>query len=58
MDSSGFPGLLPVVFGCCEGSKVVVCEVCCFPAGDAFADLEVACSDHERGLVIIVGVGV
>lgn len=57
MDSFGFSGLLPVVFGCGEGSKIVVCEVCCFSAGDAFADLEVSRSYHERNIVI-VGVGV
>lgn len=57
MDPFGFACLLPVVFGCGEGSKIVVCEVCCFSAGDAFADLEVSRPDHERNIAI-VGVGV
>lgn len=57
MDSLRLACLLPVVFGGCEGSKIVVCEVCCFSAGDAFADLEVSRPDHERNIAI-VGVGV
>lgn len=57
MDPAGFSGLLPVVFGGCEGSKIVVCEVCCFSAWDAFADLEVACPYHECNIAI-VGAGV
>lgn len=57
MDSFGFSGLLPVVFGGGEGSKIVVCEVCCFSSGDAFADLEVACPDDEgRSAIVCVGV--
>lgn len=57
MDSFRFSGLLPVVFGGCKRVQVVVGEVCGFTLGDAFADLEVACPDHERGLIIVVGVG-
>lgn len=56
MDSFGFACLLPVVFGGGEGSKIVVGEVCCFSAGDAFADLEVACPDDEGCLVTALGV--
>lgn len=55
MDPAGFSGLLPVVFGGGEGSKIVVCEVCCFSAGDAFADLEVACPDDEGRIVVATG---
>jgi len=57
VDSFGFARLLPVVFGGCEGVQIVVCEVCCFPAGDAFADLEVSRPYHERNIAV-VGVGV
>lgn len=57
MDSFGFARLLPVVFSSGEGSKIVVCEVCCFSAGDAFADLEVACPDDEGCLVTAAGMG-
>ena len=57
MDSFGFACLLPVVFGCCEGSKIVVGEVRGFSSGDAFADLEVACPDDEGCLVTALGVG-
>lgn len=57
MDSLRLSCLLPVVFCCCEGVQIVVGEVCCFPAGDAFADLEVACPDDE-GRIAVVGVGV
>ncbi|QSL99387.1 hypothetical protein [Propionibacterium phage TCUCAP1] len=45
------------MFGGGEGSKIVVCEVGGFSAGDAFADLEVARPYHERNIAI-VGVGV
>lgn len=57
MDPFGFSGLLPVVFGGCEGSKIVVCEVRGFSAGDAFADLEVACPDDESHIVTAAGLG-
>lgn len=57
MDPLRLSGLLPVVFGGGEGAKIVVCEVCCFSAGDAFADLEVSCPDDE-GCSAVVGVGV
>ena len=57
MDPFGFSCLLPVVFGGCEGSKVVVCEVRGFSAGDAFAYLKVAGTDDKRGLVTALGVG-
>ena len=56
MDSLRLSGLLPVVFGECEGAKIVVCEVCCFSSGDAFADLEVSCPDDESCLVTALGV--
>lgn len=58
MDPFGFAGLPPVVFGGCEGSKIVVCEVRGFSAGDAFTDLKVARPDDKRGLVTTGGVGV
>lgn len=57
MDSLRLSGLLPVVFCCCEGVEVVVGEVCCFSAGDAFADLEVPRPYHERNIAV-VGAGV
>lgn len=57
MDSLRFACLLPVVFGDYEGVQIVVGEVCCFSAGDAFADLEVACPDDE-GRSAVVGAGV
>lgn len=57
MDSLRFACLLPVVFCDYEGVQIVVGEVCCFPAGDAFADLEVACPYHERNIAV-VGAGV
>ena len=57
MDALRFACLLPVVFGGCEGAQIVVCEVCCFSFGDAFAYLEVACPDDE-GCSAVVGVGV
>ena len=57
MDSFGFACLLPVVFSSGEGAKIVVCESAGFSAGDAFADLEVACPDDE-GRIAVVGVGV
>ena len=57
MDSLRLAGLLPVVFGGCEGVQIVVCEVCCFSSGDAFAELEVACPDDE-GRIAMVDVGV
>ena len=54
MDPFGFSGLLPVVFGGCEGSKIVVCEARGFSAGDAFADLEVARPDYKRTIGVVV----
>lgn len=57
MDPFGFACLLPVVFGGCEGSKIVVCESAGFSAGDAFADLEVSCPDDEGCLITALVVG-
>ncbi|MES6880675.1 hypothetical protein U6U47_12200, partial [Cutibacterium acnes] len=57
MDSLRLAGLLPVVFCGCEGSKIVVCEVCCFSSGDAFADLEVSRPDDESSIVTAAGMG-
>ena len=57
MDSLRLACLLPVVFGGCEGVQIVVGEVCCFSAGDAFADLEVSRPDDE-GRIAATGVGV
>lgn len=56
MDSLRFACLLPVVFGGGEGSKIVVCEVCGFSSGDAFADLEVSRPNNEGCLVTAGGV--
>lgn len=57
MNPLRFACLLPVVFGCGEGSQIVVCESASFSAGNAFADLEVSRPYHERNIAI-VGVGV
>ena len=57
MDSLRLACLLPVVFCDYEGVQIVVGEVCCFSAGDAFAYLKVSRPYHERNIAV-VGVGV